>query len=256
VEGMMKYICLLIVILLNHSIGYSQEPLNENEIEDEISRLSEIRSNLTDSLAMIISKIDSLTELRNQAEFNRIRNEGTILTLRSDSELYETRSSFSDVIEIIPSGSEVGFLGIDGSAYIEVAFQGNVGFIQEWNFVERDLVDQLLTDFNEEQREIREIQQREMAEQQREAQRQEIEQRRRNFIQENADISEVFKEYILEGTVSIGMTTEMVIASWGEPDDINRTVTVGSVSEQWIYGEIPNAIFIYFTDGVMTAFQD
>lgn len=252
----MKYTCLLIVILLNHSLGFSQEPINENEIEDEISRLTEIRSTLTDSLEMINSKIDSLTEIRNQAEFNRIRNEGTILTLRSDSELYETRSSFSDIIEIVPSDSEVGFLGIDGSSYIEVIYQGNVGYIQEWNFVERDLVDQLLTDFNEEQREIRETQQREIAEQQREAQRQEIEQRRRNFVQENADISEVFKEYILEGSVSIGMTTEMVLASWGEPDDINRTVSVGTVSEQWIYGEIPNSIYIYFTDGIMTAFQD
>jgi uncharacterized protein YgiM (DUF1202 family) len=80
--------------------------------------------------------------------------------------------------------------------------------------------------------------------------------RRRQFINANPGISERQKNNIIEGTVSIGMTREMVIASWGEPGDINRTVTGSSVSEQWVYGTIPNQQYLYFENGLMTTFQD
>jgi len=50
----------------------------------------------------------------------------------------------------------------------------------------------------------------------------------------------------------IGMTKEMMKLSWGVPDDINRTVTANSTSEQWIYGNQ----YVYVDDGIVTAWQD
>jgi hypothetical protein len=44
-------------------------------------------------------------------------------------------------------------------------------------------------------------------------------------------------------TLRIGMTKEQVIMSIGKPDDINRTVTENSVSEQWCYGV---GLYLYF----------
>ncbi|MGE7999868.1 hypothetical protein ACQKOF_14545 [Lysinibacillus sp. NPDC093190] len=52
----------------------------------------------------------------------------------------------------------------------------------------------------------------------------------------------------------IGMTKEEVEASlWGQPETINRTVTEYSIHEQWVYGQ---GQYLYFTDGILTSFQD
>lgn len=53
---------------------------------------------------------------------------------------------------------------------------------------------------------------------------------------------------------TLGMTYDEVKASlWGEPIDINRTVTVYGSYEQWVYG---NGQYLYFEDGILTSFQD
>jgi len=61
-----------------------------------------------------------------------------------------------------------------------------------------------------------------------------------------------FKDEILKRKVAIGMTKEMVIDSWGKPEDINRTVGTWGVHEQWVYGHT----YLYFEDGKLTSFQD
>ncbi len=53
---------------------------------------------------------------------------------------------------------------------------------------------------------------------------------------------------------TLGMTYDEVKASlWGEPYDINRTVTQYGTHEQWVYG---NGQYLYFDDGILTSFQD
>jgi len=59
-------------------------------------------------------------------------------------------------------------------------------------------------------------------------------------------------EKIFKGVIWIGMTKEMALESWGKPEDINRTVSVLSVHEQWVYG---NA-YLYFEGGILTSWQD
>ena len=48
------------------------------------------------------------------------------------------------------------------------------------------------------------------------------------------------------------MTKEMVRESWGDPDDINRTIGSFGVHEQWCYGYQ----YLYFEDGKLTVMQD
>jgi hypothetical protein len=57
---------------------------------------------------------------------------------------------------------------------------------------------------------------------------------------------------VIARQIKFGMSREQVRMSWGEPDDINRTVIPGHVSEQWIYG----SQYVYFTNGAVTAWQD
>ena len=58
-------------------------------------------------------------------------------------------------------------------------------------------------------------------------------------------------ERILQGKVKIGMTREMCKLSWGEPNDINRTISSGRNSEQWVYDEN----YLYFDGDKLTTIQ-
>ncbi len=76
--------------------------------------------------------------------------------------------------------------------------------------------------------------------------------RRDLFLLENPDTPLKFRSLIRDGKITFGMTREMVIASWGQPDDVNRTVTQLRTHEQWVY----NDEYVYFDDGVVTSWQD
>lgn len=62
---------------------------------------------------------------------------------------------------------------------------------------------------------------------------------------------------IKEQKVSIGMTKEQVLLSWGKPDDINKTILTNLMSEQWVYGDpLYGAQYVYFDNDVVTALQE
>lgn len=72
------------------------------------------------------------------------------------------------------------------------------------------------------------------------------------------EVEKVVKENLIEEAKGknphLGMSKEEVEASlWGKPLEINRTVTEYSTSEQWVYGQ---GQYLYFTDGILTSFQD
>lgn len=58
---------------------------------------------------------------------------------------------------------------------------------------------------------------------------------------------------ILDNIVQIGFTKQMCIESWGQPYDINRTITSGGIHEQWVYGI---GRYLYFEGNILTAIQD
>jgi hypothetical protein len=62
----------------------------------------------------------------------------------------------------------------------------------------------------------------------------------------------IYWDKIMQNKVSLGMNKDMVKLSWGEPEDINKTILKNSVSEQWVY-EYNN--YVYFDDGIVTAIQ-
>jgi len=80
--------------------------------------------------------------------------------------------------------------------------------------------------------------------------------RQSNFLSKNKDLTENLRSQILNGTISIGMTKEMVQASWGEPSDINKTITASKVREQWIYGTLSNRKYVYFENGNLYSIQN
>jgi len=57
---------------------------------------------------------------------------------------------------------------------------------------------------------------------------------------------------IEEAKVFIGMTSKQAIMSWGKPRKINKTITSGGKSEQWVYSL---SCYLYFENGVLTTIQ-
>lgn len=52
--------------------------------------------------------------------------------------------------------------------------------------------------------------------------------------------------------LTIGMTTNQVLTTWGSPRTINETVTAAGTSQEWIYETGPRLLF---EDGVLRAIQ-
>lgn len=72
-------------------------------------------------------------------------------------------------------------------------------------------------------------------------------------IMERYGCDESTADLILNHRVRRGMTTEQCRASWGRPEDINRTEGAYGVHEQWVYG-LGN--YLYFEDGYLTTIQN
>lgn len=68
--------------------------------------------------------------------------------------------------------------------------------------------------------------------------------------------SKTIQNKLIERKVWIGMTKEMAILTWGEPDDINKTITACGVREQWVYERGGyKAQYLYFENGILTVIQ-
>lgn len=52
--------------------------------------------------------------------------------------------------------------------------------------------------------------------------------------------------------IYIGMTQEMLLMSWGKPEDINKSVGSWGVHEQWVYGNT----YVYLENGIITSWQN
>lgn len=63
---------------------------------------------------------------------------------------------------------------------------------------------------------------------------------------------------IRDRRVFVGMTADDVIRSWGKPNQVNRTVLSGLVSEQWVYergSRFGPAQYVYVRNGVVDSVQ-
>lgn len=56
---------------------------------------------------------------------------------------------------------------------------------------------------------------------------------------------------IMKGKVSIGMTKQQVLLSWGRPEKINKSVGAWGVHEQLVYGDQ----YLYLENGRLSSFQ-
>ena len=80
-------------------------------------------------------------------------------------------------------------------------------------------------------------------------------QRRQGYVSAHPETKPNRKDAILAGKVSIGMSPEEVVASWGHPSEASRSVVEDVVVDQWRYGSAAYGEYIYFKAGRVFAFQ-
>lgn len=87
-------------------------------------------------------------------------------------------------------------------------------------------------------------------------------QRRQDYLEEHPELSNDFAKEIKEGNVAIGMTSDEVLASWGDPDQVVASVSKGGTEELWTYnssrGYSPGGgpIILNFTNGRLTSWTE
>jgi hypothetical protein len=72
------------------------------------------------------------------------------------------------------------------------------------------------------------------------------------YVAKHPELPITYKKAITAGKIMIGMTKEQVIASWGNPNKINKSVGSWGVHEQWVY----SSQYLYFENGKLTSWQD
>lgn len=76
--------------------------------------------------------------------------------------------------------------------------------------------------------------------------------RRVRYVREHPEAAERTLLDVMEGLARIGMSKEEALASWGEPERINRDIHAWGTSEQWVYG---SGSYLYFDDGHLSHIQ-
>jgi len=66
-----------------------------------------------------------------------------------------------------------------------------------------------------------------------------------------SDLSPAIKGCVLRGQVCIGMTEPDVVASWGDPDQMNDSGDVWGFNSQWVYGDS----YLYFRNRKLQSWQ-
>jgi hypothetical protein len=79
---------------------------------------------------------------------------------------------------------------------------------------------------------------------------QDINKRRPVFVKKYGTVN---GEKVAKGLIWIGMTEEMLLDSWGQPEDINTTVTRYGTRKQYVYG---SGQYVYVENGKVDAWQD
>lgn len=150
---------------------------------------------------------------------------GTTATLKSASRLFDQKDDLTTVILIIPSGTTVEVLEAD-STYLFVNYEETSGYIFNRNLTINSSAPVNNNTQANQQNDV--VQQSDQVQQ--------------NTVQPVNRFTQLENKYgtsvgsaLYSGKIWKGMSTEMVLDSWGTPVKINRSISSNIVKEEWIY---------------------
>lgn len=166
-----------------------------------------------------VLRSEMLQDLEGNQQANQ--DQQVTATLTSATRLFGEKDDLTTVIMIIPSGSGVLVLGGD-STYFHVVFDDAEGFI----FRRHAKIDEVPV--------VKQQPAQQQQQQQQQFQQQQQQQVSRFTYLENKYGSSMAAR-LAAGKIWKGMTSQMVIDSWGNPQRINRSSDNSMGKEEWIY---------------------
>lgn len=178
------------------------------------------------------NKTDVLQELENDQAVNPVTEQQSdaainqdvmmIATLKSATRLFGAKDDLTTVIMVLPSGTEVEILDSD-STYLHVFIEDYEGYIYKHHAVISEVPLPVATE-------------PEIAEEEPIQQTQPVQERKisRFTYLENKYGSNMAAK-LMAGKIWKGMSAEMIIDSWGNPNKINRVISGNVIKEEWIF---------------------
>ncbi|PCJ83471.1 MAG: hypothetical protein COA57_11240 [Flavobacteriales bacterium] len=202
----------------------------QGDINRKIDSLKVVKSGLQSKIIQIDNLIRKCQEEKSLLEANELKNSGIKTNVAYKSRLMTEPYSLSDIITEIPVNGKVNIFDMDGD-YWKLEYDGKVGFVKKNFFTEDESLQKFEKIALEKKKE--------------EAQHTKFERLKNKY-------GKVFANKIMDKKIWLEMTNEMVIDSWGLPDDKNRTVGSWGTNEQWIYGNS----YLYLENGILKSWQD
>ncbi|GEM_PF-4329283 len=163
--------------------------------------------------------------------------------------LLHTYESNPKVISKIKADTDVEFWGIAANEYyLKIKYKGKKGFIPRKYFYQTPELADHLAAFEKKKENKKKREQEELLKKQKVYENKHFEKLKQKYGK--------YASYIVEKKIVIGMTTDMVIESIGNPKDKNTLTTQFGKEEQWIYGDFSNNIYLYFSNNKLEAIQE
>jgi hypothetical protein len=172
-------------------------------------------------LCMITAQ-ENRTAILQDLENNKyeVQEASLTATLKAATRLFGEKDDLTTVIMIVPSGSLVDVLGSD-STYLKVRFEENEGYIFKRHAV-----------INEPASTPKQIiQERDVVQYSEPASQKKVS--RFTILEDKYGSAMAAK--LVAGKIWKGMSAEMVMDSWGNPQKFNRVINGNTIKEEWIY---------------------
>ncbi len=235
----MKRILILSILMLSNS-GFSQE-VNIEKLEQSKSHIQAQIKSLNDSISVINNLISELKMKELQNKFNH----STLTTkVRKGANLKDSPTPLGNIVADLEENEDVGIKDLKGD-YLGVCAKNKCGYLSIMWVERNEEIDQFILAKEAEQRKLEELQ----AEQKLKEQKAEWEKIEKKYIQKYGKAT---YDKLKKGYYWIGMTEEMATISLGMPNDVNRTVGIWGVHEQWIYDNV----YLYFENGKLSSYQN
>ena len=244
----MKYLFTYLLIVLYHlnSYGQIQDTIELNYIVDSIQNsigqnTGEIQKLQTENIELK-KMLSHYLNQKNNIILSRLN--GKIYYCTMGTLLYKEPTLINSITSI-STGEKVTVIEIIDNVF-KIHFNGQKGFSLKFGFISE-------IEYNRNAEE-KQIEQHEIIEKYLESERiseAAIEKKKTDNLKKYGQSIGV---KLNQGKIWLGMTSEMVLDSWGEPLRKNRNVGKWGVNEQWVYGR--GGGYLYFENGKLTSWQD
>ena len=232
----MRKIGLLFISLLLSYFSFNQ---SIEEIQTKIDSLKIEKLELERQLNHLSNEISELQQFKlTKIKENEFKT-GVAIFTKQKTNLYEERGTWTKTIATIPPLMTLLAYDFKNNYYF-VEYDTLNGYVF---CLDIETIEQKNKRIEKEQIKKQNQIQKELATQN------ELRERKNSLVRKYGEVN---GEKIFNGKIWLGMTKEMVIDSWGQPRDINKSVGSWGVHEQWVYYNS----YLYFRNGKLTSWQN